>query len=271
MQYGQNFRCGFYDYTVKERVNAIKNAGFSSIMQWWGDDFEKQDGAKEEVVKQAKDCGLSYSALHSRSNLSSDIWKDDICGERKLEEYINVLEMCNKIECPNMVVHTTYKQDFPKMQDVGLDRFFRLVKRATELGVVVAIENTRKLEYNKFLFQNINSKNLGLCYDSGHNNCYTKDEHPLELFHDKVVVTHLHDNFGGSYKVNNVDMHNLMGDGNVDFLNIRQSLLDLNLDTICLESYCNPHSKYYGLTMQEFLNLSYKKISTFMEKGELID
>ncbi len=270
MKYGQNFRFGFFDIHPSDRVKAIKESGFSSLMQWWGDDFKKTDGDKIDITKYAKEYGLEYSALHAPSKNSSYIWKDCEIGEQKINEYMKVLEACGNIECPVMVMHLTHKLEFYEKNEIGVDRIQKLVDRGSELGVCVAIENTRRLDYNKYLFDAIDSKFLGACYDSGHNNCYTPNEDALTMFQNKIVVTHLHDNYGRSDDGREDDQHNLMGDGTVDWISIRKKILKVPLETISLESYCRPHSKFYGLSMQDFLNISFEKITSLIEKGTLI-
>ncbi len=267
MKYGQNFRFGFYDIHPKDRMKAIKDAGFSSVMQWWGDDFEDCDGDKWDIASYAKDCNLTYSALHAPSNNSSAIWLDTDIGEQKFFEYMSVLEACNKLEASIMVMHLTHRLEFLDKSDIGIERIQKLANRGEELGVFVALENTRKLDYNAYVFNSVNSNFLKACFDSGHNNCYTPYEDAFTMFQDKIVLTHFHDNYGPQKDGAVCDLHNLMGDGTVDWLSIREKILTLSLDTICLESYCRPNSKYYGLSMSAFLELSYAKITTFIEKG----
>ena len=72
----------------------------------------------------------------------------------------------------------------------------RALEEAQAQGVNIALENTRFLRYNQYLYQRLNSPRLKFCFDSGHANCYTPQEDPLALFGDKLCTMHLHDNYG---------------------------------------------------------------------------
>ena len=53
--------------------------------------------------------------------------------------------------------------------------------------------------------------NFGLCFDSGHNNVYTKDFKILDYANGKIFVVHLHDNNG--FK----DEHCTIGEGTINW------------------------------------------------------
>lgn len=271
MNYGQNFRFGFYYAEPYKRMQAIKDAGFTHVMQWWGDAYEETDGDKYDICEYAKDCGLKYSALHAPSTRSSDIWINDEKRQSVVDMYINVVENCNRLHCPSMVMHLTKKFELYEPNEYGLDSISQILKVAEQQGVNVAIENTRFLMYNDYIFKNLKSDKLKACYDSGHNNCYTPDVDVIPKYADKIVVTHLHDNYGKNEIDQLSDQHNLIGSGTVDWIEVSKKLKKLNLDVINLESYYNYKNKVKPLGMVEYLNLSYKKIQSLMEKGILID
>ena len=65
----------------------------------------------------------------------------------------------------------------------------------------------------RMLVKEINSPNLGVCFDTGHFNLFSKV--PLEKWFeeigDNIIEVHLHDNTGSN------DDHLGIGDGNIDF------------------------------------------------------
>lgn len=267
MNYGQNFRFGFFEIEAEKRMRAIKESGFNRIMMWWGDDFKNTDGDKFELVKLAFKYDLKFSALHASAINSSHIWINDNRRDIKINEYIKVLEQCNQIECPSMVIHLTHKHILYPASEIGLASIEKLLKAAEKQGVNLAIENTRFLDYNDYIYKNLSSPRLKCCFDTGHNHCYTPNNDVFEKYHDKIVVTHLHDNYGTNEIDELSDRHYLIGDGTINWLEIRKKLLTLNLDTINLESYCRPMSKYYGMSLEEYLKLSYLTVTNLMEKA----
>ena len=105
----------------------------------------------------------------------------------------------------------------PPYNDAGLNALGRAVAAAERLGVNIAAENTRFPAYNGYIYKNIPSGRLTLCYDTGHEHCYTKEKNILDLFGDRLTTTHIHDNDGGS------DQHHLMGEGLIRVSGIGES------------------------------------------------
>jgi sugar phosphate isomerase/epimerase len=92
-----------------------------------------------------------------------------------------------------------------------LNRIKRLIEKAERNNVNIAIENVRHPEYLDYVFDNIQSDRLKFCYDSGHENCFTKGINYLEKYGDKLGAMHLHDNNGIK------DEHLLPFEGNINW------------------------------------------------------
>ncbi|MEG1804838.1 MAG: hypothetical protein RR327_00435, partial [Clostridia bacterium] len=73
------------------------------------------------------------------------------------------------------------------------------------------------------------------------------------------------DNIGAGER--RCDLHYLMGEGNVDWAKRREQLLKLGLNEINLESYYNEKCSFGKLTMEQYLNLSFSRVSNLFEKG----
>lgn len=258
---GQNFRCGFYEVPAEDRLRQIRRAGFDSVMFWWGDEFEETDGNRYDLVKCAFQNGLSVNTIHFPSTHSDYLWRPEIC-ESYVDEIIAALRDCAKFGAENLVMHTTRKLITPPYNEAGLDALYRAVRVAEAEGVNIAVENTRFPVYNKYIYDNLRSRRLTLCYDTGHEHCYTKDWDILSAFGDKISTTHIHDNDGQS------DQHHLIGEGNIDFGKIFARLRERNVKYYNLESYCNETSRAYGrLSLAEFLKLSYLTLVSWIENS----
>ena len=241
-------------------MRAIRAAGFDAVMFWWGNEFDATDGDKHERMRAALGLGLKVNTLHFPSTHADYLWREELC-EGYADLIIKALEDCARYGAENLVLHTTRALITPPYNDAGLNALGRAVAAAERLGVNIAAENTRFPAYNGYIYKNIPSGRLTLCYDTGHEHCYTKEKNILDLFGDRLTTTHIHDNDGSS------DQHHLMGEGNIDFAPVFGRLARMGVKYYNLESYCNETSRYYGkLTMQEFLSLSYR---TLTEKLDL--
>ena len=267
MLLGQNFRFGFYSCPPEERMKAIKRAGFDSVMFWWGSEFDRTDAPKEVRFKLAKKEGLEVSTVHFPSTNAHWLWFPGDAGRVYAGQIVEAVEDCARYGIRNLVMHTTRQLTTQEPGPCGLENFKCVLDAAQREGVVIALENTRFLRYNQYIYDNFSSKYLGFCFDTGHANCYTPDEDPLEQFSEYLVTTHIHDNYGKNGSPDGkiapsgrLDLHNLMGDGNIDFDAIFKRLKKLNVLEFNLESYCFEHSKYWGLSMDEFLKISFMKL-----------
>lgn len=104
----------------------------------------------------------------------------------------------------------------------GILRWKKLISTAEQLGITIAVENTTQKGDIEYLFDNIKSDNLKVCYDSGHDHIYFDGTFDFERFKDKIVATHLHDND------KKADEHLLPFDGSIDWKALMQKLKNAN-------------------------------------------
>ena len=264
---GQNFRCGFYDVSNKRRMQALAAAGFDETMFWWGDEFEQTDGTRFELFDLAIKNGLAVNTCHFPSTHADYLWYSDERGQQYVKQFDEACKECGERGVSNLVIHLTRKLITPEPNESGIYNFAKMLDSAKSNNVVIAIENTRFLRYNDYILSRFpNERNIGFCYDCGHNNAYTPNEQPLEKYGDMLVTTHIHDNIGpvGTEP----DQHHLMGEGNIDYDKLFARLKHYNVQRINLESYCNETSRYFGkLSVEEFLNLSYATLTEQMKKS----
>jgi L-ribulose-5-phosphate 3-epimerase len=155
---------------------------------------------------------------------------------------------CAEHDIPTAVVHLSSGDNPPPPNQIGLDRLKRLVEMAERKNVNIALENLRKIEYLDFAFSNIQSGRLGLCYDSGHENCYTKGSDLLTKYGSKLMALHLHDNDGTD------DQHQIPGEGNIYWSVIHEKLSISGYSCRIALEVTNEFSQFYGKeTPEEFL------------------
>lgn len=255
---GQNFRFGFYDIPPRERIRGIRRAGFDSVMFWWGDEFEVTDGSRYDAIRYAFDEGLSVNTIHFPSIHADYLWRPER-QEAYLRQLVEAIADCARYGVENLVMHTTRELITPPWNESGLDCLARAVQVAEREGVNLALENTRFPAYNDYIYRNLPSPRLRLCYDTGHEHTYTPGSDILGMFGDRLSTTHIHDNDGL------FDQHHMIGEGNIDFPPIFRRLAERNLKYYNLESYCNETSRYYGrVSMDEFLAEAHRRLENLI-------
>lgn len=267
---GQNFRCGFYDLSPQRRMQAIADAGFDETMFWWGDEYEQTDGTRFQLFDLAQKVGLTVNTCHFPSTHAGYLWYGDDRKTAFLQQFESACKECGERGIKNLVLHLTKKLITPEPNQFGLENFAEMLSSAKKHNVVIAIENTRFLRYNDCILEHFGrDKNIGFCYDCGHNNAYTPNEQPLEMYGDMLVTTHIHDNVGAVGST--PDQHHVMGEGNVNFDNVFARLKFFGAQRYNLESYCNETSLYYGkVTIEQYLEMSFSRLTEQMKKSGIL-
>ncbi|MDE7285123.1 MAG: sugar phosphate isomerase/epimerase, partial [Lachnospiraceae bacterium] len=166
---------------------------------------------------------------------------------------------CERHNIPTVVMHITRLLFKPEITQIGLDRIKRLVDLAEKEQINLALENLDSIQHLDYVYDNIKSKYLGFCYDSGHEYLVHRDADCLTRYGDKLFAVHLDDNCGDD------DTHLLPYDGNINWDVLMQKLKkckDLRYLTLEVD-FNRKHEKsllYKGLSADEFLELAYKRI-----------
>lgn len=217
-----------FDISYSEQIKMIKNAGFEAFFI---DDCNRH-APVDEMVALAKELKMEIPSYHAPFNKCDDLWNPEEIGERGKNELLECVEICAKHEIPVMVTHAFlgYDNDFVNV-DAGIERYGAVAKRASELGVRFALENTEGEEYLAILFDALKSeKSLGFCWDTGHELCYNYGKDMAALYGDKLICTHLNDNLGVSdfagVRTWRDDLHLLPFDGITDWDSVAKRLAD---------------------------------------------
>ena len=213
-------------YDWKSKLKKNKKAGFQRIITTADKRFDYQNGTIDQQVKYAKKLGLKLSSLHCTYDDSKlhYFWED--CKEGKNVEKIfkNDIKLCAKYGFTCLVVHL-----MGVTNEIGLQRIRRLLDFAKKKNVLFAVENLVDPKMIKYVFDNIDHPNLKMCYDTGHNNFADKQIKYLELYADKVITLHIHDNNGEK------DEHTLMKYGTIDWNRIAKQLAKTNIEILDFE------------------------------------
>ncbi len=260
MQYG--------DMSDIEQALMLKKIGFDGFAI----DDCGLDSDVESLVNLAKKENLIISSYHAPFNKTDDMWNPEEIGERARAELLSCVETCARHEIPIMVTHAFlgYDNDFVNVE-AGLDRFGSVARRASELGVRFALENTEGEEWLDVLMKNLSSeKSLGFCWDTGHELCYNYGNDMTSLYGDKLIATHLNDNLGirssDGERTWHDDLHLLPFDGINDWDSVAKRLADCgfaNPLTFELSAYSKPerheNDGYLEMGAQAYFTEAFKR------------
>jgi L-ribulose-5-phosphate 3-epimerase len=244
----------WFGYTIpmEERFKLIKSSGFDGVFLGWSDEYIDIDGDKTRHPDLARREGLFIENIHTPFSQVNQLWCDNLEGENYIKQLYNSVNDCAIFEIPTAVVHLTSGNIPPSFNQIGLDRIKRLVELAERKNINIALENLRKTEYLDFVFPNIQSNKLGFCFDSGHENCYSKCTNLLEKYGSKLMAMHLHDNDGIE------DLHQLPFEGNINWNRVIKQINKTKYSgAIALEVTNEFSSKYKNISPEEYLKLAY--------------
>ena len=195
--------------TALETISAIKEAGFENVfIQWYNKDWAI---SQQQQFDYAKSLGLAVVFAHLGYSQINHIWLDDEIGASLVAAYKNDFISCKNLGINLVIMHLTKTPTAPDYSELGLQRLKTLVDYAQELGLVIAVENTRHRQHFDYVLGNIKSANIAVCFDVGHCHMCFENGFDFSLYQNRIAVIHLHDNDGL------VDQHLLPFDGTVDW------------------------------------------------------
>ena len=235
------------DITLEEQYQLIKQAGFNSVMIWWGEQ-------KDDYISLSNKYNLEICNAHLPFEDIRKLWIPDNYGD----DY--ALWLCKQIESlgnsgiNTAVLHVSRGTDTYPCNEKGLGRIKRIVETAEKSKVKIAFENLRIIGYLDYIFKNIQSDNIGFCYDSGHHNYMSPERDLLTDFGDKLIALHLNDNMGDS------DIHMLPYDGTTNWQEVTNKLISLRYDgVISLEVQQDRHIMYSNMEPSEFFRTAFER------------
>ena len=172
-----------------------------------------------ENAKKALSHGPSLSIHAPFMDLSPGA-VDSLVRDATMKRFNHVLEIAGVLRPKAIVCHSGYeKWRYALKADWWLEKSLLTWRpindRAESLGVKIAIENIFEDEPSslKMLMECMNSKNFGVCFDTGHFNLFSKVrlEDWMEALNPYIVELHLHDNDKTS------DQHLPVNEGTFDF------------------------------------------------------
>lgn len=243
-----------YDIPFEKRLDMIAGAGFTVTSVWFGEEENLvRTGRTEDMPAMVGERGLALDNIHAPFWNANYLWSESE-GERQIiqQELAEAIMYCSRHRIPTAVMHVCCKEHPPSPNKTGLAALRDLVKLAEDKGVNIALEN---LEYSgnlhlEYVFSNLQSPNLGFCYDSSHDNIsWVFKKKAIEKWGHLLVTTHISDNLGL------VDDHFLPGKGSIDWPETMREIPESYRGVLLLE-VDNPAPDRW-LTPEDFLKAAY--------------
>ena len=236
--------------TPFETIDAIKKAGFKNVfIQWYNNN--EWECSQEEQLKYISRQGLNIIFAHLGYQNINNIWLENEIGEQLVERYINDIKTCKENGVDLVIMHLSSKVNPPMYNEIGINRLRKIIDYARTLGVKIAFENTRTEGYLEYVFDNIHSDNIGICYDAGHCHAHFKDKFNWKLFKNKIFAVHLHDNRGTE------DEHLIPFDGTIHWEQVVKALQNANYGGPVTLEICY-RNEYLEFNVEEFYNKGYE-------------
>lgn len=237
-----------YDVSFEERYKLIKNAGFDCVMLWWSDKFGRGSGFQKDV-QFARNAGLHVENIHSPVHEQNFLFLDNLDGESVFHAYLQCVKDCFAYNIATMVVHLP--DDKYPINNLGIRRLEIIIHKAEEKNVSVAFENLCNVHNLALVLETFPSPKAGFCYDSCHHVNYAPKENLLKRYGNRLLALHLHDN-GGKH-----NQHLLPFEGSIDWTGVMEEIAATGYRGATTLEPMN--WDYKGLTIEQFLDLAYKR------------
>ncbi len=255
-----DFSC---DITQHEAIDLIAKTGFNATFTL------EYDTKKVKELKEHTDrLGIFFETIHAPFDGINAMWESEDDEPDIMKRMKSAISAAGENAIPIVIIHVSSGWVPPSINDKGLARFDALVDYAKTMGVTVAFENLRVLGNVAYFTDRYRyNENVRFCFDAGHEHCNTKTISWIDIFGDRLVTTHIHDNFGRGEDVGeNFDMHLLPFDGNYDYENMMRRLDKYSYSgTLMLEVFMSRKEEYAKMQPTEFLAEAYSRIKKISE------
>lgn len=264
-----------YSLPITQVIPILCENGFSAVSPVWTPELD---------IRCLADCAklhrMTIQSLHATHKDTPLLWEPE--NEKSQSVFQNIMKSiddCSEFDIPILVVHGWQGFDYDfSHKSLNFGIFDKFVQRAEEKGISIAFENLEGEEFLCALMERYREKsNVGYCWDSGHDNCYPHETNFLEKFGERLIMTHLNDNFGlrdpEGVPTGDDDLHLIPYDGVIDWdkallklkKHPKQKILNFEIKT-------SSHSKaeedliYKNLSLSDFIAKVAKSARIIAEK-----
>ncbi|MCL1803205.1 MAG: sugar phosphate isomerase/epimerase [Eubacteriaceae bacterium] len=209
-----------YVLSMAQKLELIKNAGFSSIMGWFGPEYSELDGDYMKLAEIASGYSLSVENCHLPYFETDSLWLDSLDGMDVFSQRLEDIKKASSCGINCLVFHP-FGTVYPKeggIEALFSDRLMRLGDAADKHEVRLAVENLFDNDTFTRLLDRAGHRYVGLCFDSGHNNVAEPNQELslIKKYAGRLFALHMHDNNALA------DEHLLPFEGTIDWLRLSQ-------------------------------------------------
>ncbi len=236
-------------------LERIKKVGFDTVFV-----SSSSVDRSVEIKQKADELGLITEFIHAPFKGINDMWANDDSVPEILTQIKHTVDVAAEAGVPVIILHVSSGWKSPEICDKGLARFDEVIDYAEEKGVVVALENLRRVGNISYLVDRYEDRScVRFCYDSGHEHGYTVYASFPDIFRDRIICTHIHDNLGLEHNPENPDLHLLPFEGNINYKDMMKRLHKYSYKgPLSLEVWTG--KRYADRDPDEFLRDCYKRI-----------
>lgn len=251
---------------TETQIRKFREAGFEGFFTSYNEDVKKCRELADEL-------GMIYQSVHAPTGKMCKVWDEGEEGDEFIEKLLSCVRNCAEYKVPMIVMHIWGGKGGLSQEPcaLGIERIRKVADEAKNLGVKIAFENTGHLNYLNAVMEAFKEyNNVGFCFDSGHQLCYTPDTDVMELYGDRLICTHLNDNLGVSdfdgKTTNQDDLHLLPFDGIGDWDDITRKLNKFGYDReltfeFSIENCDNRYDneKYQRVSIEQYIAEAYAR------------
>lgn len=251
-----------------DQIRLFRRTGFEGFFAYWQHGLDVA-----ELRRVADEEGMYFQTLHAPGGIAArHLWYQSDETAAAMQSFRDCLRACADNGVPIMVMHSFYGFDLHEPTPLGLENYGMIADEARALGVKLALENLEGEEYLAALLEHFkDDPNVGLCWDSGHETCYSQRDLLAEPWHGaKLMATHLNDNLGirdfYGKRAGDDDLHLLPFDGIVDWQDVAGRLNRWNYSDILmfeLKPRTNPlrpeSYAYTRMSPEEYVTSAYMR------------
>lgn len=243
--------CSILNY--KDRLDIYKKCGFKEIALYLDERYQVNGENYLDIISYARQIGLKIEQVHIDWKISNLICDD---STNEYFEYVSKkLYEASMLQIKYVVAHASQSNNPPIISVSQLNKFKSMMEKQP-VTVILCLENVRNNDnLNKIL--NLNLPNVKMCFDLGHAHCYDNENTLFETYKDKIVCSHLHNNFGS-------DSHNILTEGEIDYIPFLKNLNKIPNSSNCLECFPPRNSNYNRNEFEEFIEKCYDSVNLEM-------
>ena len=246
--------------TLDEKVQArlIVDNGFdNTFLTLNGEDFDI-----EKIFATLKEYNIECENIHAPFKNIGDMWLMGENGEKMLAELIKTVELCATYEIPTIIVHPLGRTA-RRINDIGYERFYKLMESAKRNGVIVAYENIRYLSNLAFLMEEFPEAKF--CWDVGHEDVFSTGINYMPLYGDRLGAIHIQDN----EMIYDSDLHLIPYDGKKNFDYVAKEIAKVEYNGSLMLEVLRRCSHYYDTwSPEEYFNHAAKAAMRLKETVE---